>query len=57
MKIFKRYREGEEVERNEKIYITKSNVVCRTDRPYLVTVHVKKSTQKTVHYVDNSLKV
>lgn len=43
--------------RDEKIYITKeSNHVCRTGRPYLVTVHVK-STQNTVHYVDNSLKV
>lgn len=57
--VFKRrYREGEMIEkRDEKIYITKeSNLVCRTGRPYLVTVHVK-STQNTVHYVDNSLKV
>lgn len=60
MNVFKRrYREGEMIEkRDEKIYITeeKSNHVCRTGRPYLVTVHVK-SIQNIVHYVDNSLKV
>lgn len=28
------------------ICVTKSNVVCRTGRPYLVTVHVKKKEKK-----------